>query len=384
MKFGFLPQLTASHFYVPRRTQNSWYYPTGQFFSKLICPTRRRILSSGLARAREKSMLVTRRKSLQVAVSALAMPMISRASWAQAYPTKQIKLVVPFPPAGAFDSVARPWSEKMKSLLGTVVIENVGGAGASLGSASVARAQADGYTLLCAGTLTHINEALIKSHPLYDAVKDIVPISNVANVVFGFVVHPSIPAKDLKELAVYAKNNADKLQFAHNGVGTVNHLNYEVYKLLAGLPDIVYVPYRGAGQVLVDLIAGQVTMSVVGVTGQTLEMHRTGKIRMLALTNPTRLVGAPEVPTVAEQGFPGLTNAMSIGIAAPAKTPIAILEKIAQATRTALTDSAYQKWLVDSGFEVASDTTPEKFRQSLAKDIAYWKPIIDKLGIKID
>ena len=113
-------------------------------------------------------------------------------------------------------------------------------------------------------------------------------------------------------------------------------------------------------------------------------MHRTGKIRMLALTNPTRLAGAPDIPTVAEQGFPGVTNVGTIGIAAPAKTPKAIIEQIAQATRTALSDKAYQQRLIESGFEVSSDTTPEKFRQSLEKDIAFWKPIVDKLGIKVD
>ena len=206
----------------------------------------------------------------------------------------------------------------MKSLLGTVVVENIGGGGASIGSAAAARAQPDGYTLLTAGTLTHINEALIKNRPLYDPVRDLDPVAGIAVVVLGIVVHPSVPARDLKELAAYARTNPDKIQFAHNGLGTVNHLTYEMFRDQAALPNLVQVPYRGAGPVLVDLIGGQVTLSVVGVTSQTLEMHRTGKIRMLALTNPTRLAGAPDVPTAAEQGFPGVTNIGTIGIAAPA------------------------------------------------------------------
>src|SRR5262245_11617412 len=152
----------------------------------------------------------------------------------------------------------------------------------------------------------------------------------------------------------------------------------------ADLPNLVQVPYRGVGPALVDLIAGQVMLSVVGVTGQTLEMHRTGKIRMLSLTNPTRLAGAPDIPTVAEQGFPGITNVGLIGIAAPARPQKAIIEQIAQATRTALSDKAYQQRLIESGFEVNSDTTPEKFRQRLEGNIAFWKPIVDKLGIKVD
>src|SRR4029077_8604705 len=135
-------------------------------------------------------------------------------------------------------------------------------------------------------------------------------------VVLGIVVHPSVPARDLKELAAHAKANPDKVQFAHNGAGTVNHLTYEMFRDQAGLPNLVQVPSRGAGPVLVDLIGGQVTLSAVGVTSQTRERQRTGKIRMLAWTNPTRLAGAPDIPTAAEQGFPGVTNVNTIGIAA--------------------------------------------------------------------
>jgi tripartite-type tricarboxylate transporter receptor subunit TctC len=329
-------------------------------------------------------MKLSRRQFLHLTASAAVLQAMSRVARAQTYPSKQIRLVVPFPPGGAYDLVARPWAEKMKSLLGTVVIENIGGGGASIGSAAAARAQPDGYTLLTAGTLTHVNEALIKARPLYDPVKDIDPISGIAVVVLGIVVHPSVPAQDLGELAAYAKKNPDKVHFAHNGVGTTNHLTYEMFRDQADLPNLVQVPYRGVGPALVDLIAGQVTLSVVGVTGQTLEMHRTGKIRMLSLTNSTRLAGAPDIPTVAEQGFPGLTNAGTIGITAPAKTPRTIIEQIAQATRTALSDKAYQQKLIESGFEVSSDTTPEKFRQSLERDIAFWNPIVDKLGTKVD
>ena len=325
-----------------------------------------------------------RRQFLQLATGAAALPFATHVAQAQTYPSRQIRLVAPFPPGGGYDLVARQWAERMKSLLGTVVVENIGGGGASIGSAAVARAQPDGYTLLTAGTLTHVNEALIKARPLYDPVKDLEPISSMVETVLGIVVHPAIPAKDLKELAAYAKRNPDKVHFAHNGVGTTNHLTYEMFRDQADLPNLVQVPYRGAGPVLADLIAGQVELSVVAVTGQTLEMHRTGKIRMLSMTNPTRLVGASDIPTVAEQGFPGLTNVASIGIAAPGKTPKQIIQQIAEATHMALSDKAYQQKLSELGFEVSSDTTPEKFRQSLERDVAFWKPIVDKLGIRVD
>src|SRR5215470_8385244 len=202
-------------------------------------------------------MKLPRRQFLHLAAGAAALPLAPHVARAQAYPSRPIRLVVPFPPGGGFDLVARLWAEKMKSLVGTVVIENIGGGGASIGSAAVARAQPDGYTLLTAGTLTHINEALIKARPLYDPVKDLEPISGIAAVVLGIVVHPAVPAKDLEELAAYAKRNPDKVHFAHNGVGTTNHLTYEMFREQADLPNLVQVPYRGAGPVLADLIAGQ-------------------------------------------------------------------------------------------------------------------------------
>ncbi len=213
-------------------------------------------------------MKLLRREFLGLCAGAAALPAMPRMARAQAYPSRQIRLVAPFPPGGAYDLIARPWSEKMKSLLGTVAVENIGGGGASIGSAAVARAQPDGYTLLTAGTLTHVNEALIKARPLYDPVKDLDPIAGIAAVVLGIVVHPSVPARDLKELAAYARTNPDKVQFAHNGLGTTNHLTYEMFRDQANLPNLVQVPYRGAGPVLIDLIGGQVTLSIVGVTSR--------------------------------------------------------------------------------------------------------------------
>src|SRR5262245_58246473 len=168
-------------------------------------------------------MKLLRREFLRLCVGTAALPTLPRMARAQTYPSRQIRLVAPFPPGGAYDLIARPWSERMKSLLGTVVVENIGGGGASVGSAAVARAQPDGYTLLTAGTLTHVNEALIKARPLYDPVKDLDPIAGIAAVVLGVVVHPSVPVRDLKELAAYAKTYPDKVQFAHHGLGTSNH-----------------------------------------------------------------------------------------------------------------------------------------------------------------
>ena len=329
-------------------------------------------------------MKLPRRQFLHLAAGAAALPAVTRVARAQAYPSRPVRLVVPFPPGGAFDALGRPWADKMKSLLGTVVVENIGGGGASLGAAAVARARPDGYTILLGGTLPHVNEVLLKSRPLYDSVKDLDPIVSVAANFVGIAVNPAVPAQNLKEFIAYAKANPGKLSYGHAGVGSTNHLTGELFKSLAGTPDIVQVPYRGAGPAMTDLISGQLPMAMVAITGQSLEFHRSGKLRVLAVTSPTRLMGAPELPTAAEAGLPSLIVTATLGLLAPAGTPATIIEQIAQATRTALAEPAYQRMLIDAGFEPTLDLNPEKFRRSLAADIVLWTPVIKALGLKID
>jgi tripartite-type tricarboxylate transporter receptor subunit TctC len=329
-------------------------------------------------------MKIPRRKFLHLAASAAALSAISRTAVAQNYPTRPIRLVVPFPPGGAFDALGRPWAEKIKPLLGTIVVENIGGAGASLGAAAVARARPDGYTILLGGTLPHVNEALLKNRPLYDPVKDLDPIVAVANNFLGIAVSPSVPVRTLGELIAYAKANPGKLSYAHTGIGSTNHLTGELFKMLAGTPEIVQVPYRGMGPALTDVIGGQVPMAVAGFTGQVLEFHRSGRMRVLAVTSPKRLIAAPEIPTVTEAGLPGLTVTASLGLLAPSGTPTPIIEQIAQATRMALAEPAYQQSLIEGGFEPILDSNPEKFRRSLAADVALWAPVVKSLGLKLD
>src|SRR5881628_588513 len=271
-----------------------------------------------------------RRQFLHLAAGAAALPPVSRIANAQAYPSRPIRLVVPFPPGGAFDAVGRPWADKIKPLLGSVVIENIGGGGSSLGAAAVARAPPDGYTILLGGTQTHVNEALLKSRPLYDPVKDLDPIAGVAAYFLCIAVHPSVPVQTLKELIAYAKANPGKLSYGHAGVGTIQHLTGELFKSLTGTSDIAQIPYRGTGPAIADLVAGQIPIGIVGVTGQVLELHRTGKLRVLAVTSPTHLTAAPELPTAGELGFPGMTVTGSIGLLAPAGTSMEIIEQIAQ------------------------------------------------------
>jgi len=325
-----------------------------------------------------------RRQFLHLAAGAAALPIIPRIASAQAYPTKPIRLVVPFPPGGAFDFVGRPLADKMKPLIGTVVIENIGGGGSSLGAAAVARARPDGYTILLGGSQTHVNEALLKSRPLYDPVKDLDAIAGVAANALCIAVHPTVPVQNLRELIAYAKANPGKLSYGHSGVGSIQHLMGELFKSLAATPDIVQVPYRGTGPLITDLVSGQVPVGTPGVTGQVIEFHRSGKMRVLAVTSPARLEAAPELPTAAELGFAGITVMGSIGLLAPAGTPSAIIEQIAQAARTIVAEPAFKRMLIEAGIEPSPNSSPEKFRQSLAADVALWAPVVKSLGLKID
>jgi tripartite-type tricarboxylate transporter receptor subunit TctC len=300
------------------------------------------------------------------------------------YPDRPIRLVIPFPPGGGYDAVGRPWAEKMKSVLGTVVVENQGGGGSSLGAAAVARARPDGYTILLGGSSTHVTEALLKNRPLYDPLKELEPISNVVVAALALAIHPAVPARSLREFIDYAKANPGKLSYGHAGVGSLNHLTGELFKSLAGLPDLVQVPYRGSGPATADAISGQVAMVTPAVTSALLELHRTGKLRILAVTSPTRLMAAPEIPTAVEAGLPGMISQQSIGLLAPAGTATSIIEQISRVTHTALADPAYGQMLIESGFEPDSDSNPEKFRRLLEGDIARWAPLIKAMGLKLD
>jgi tripartite-type tricarboxylate transporter receptor subunit TctC len=307
-----------------------------------------------------------------------------RAAFAQTnYPDRPIRLIIPFPPGGGFDAVGRPWAEKVKSLLGTIVVENQGGGGSSIGAAMVAHAPPDGYTILLGGSSTHITEAILKTRPLYNPMTDLDPISNIAVSAFALAINPSIPAKTLQEFIDYDKANRGKLSYGHAGVGSLNHLTGELFKSLAGLPDLVQVPYRGSGPATVDAIGGQVAMVTPAVTGQLIEFHRTGKLRILAVTSPERLIAAPDIPTAAET-LPDMVSQQLIGLFAPAGTSKAIIDQIAQANHAALAERGYQQMLVESGFEPDIDSTPEKFRRRIEDEIAKWTPVVRAIGIKID
>jgi tripartite-type tricarboxylate transporter receptor subunit TctC len=326
-----------------------------------------------------------RRDLFACGLAALSERALTSSAFAQSkYPNRPIRLVIPFPPGGGYDAIGRPWAEKVKPALGTIVIENMGGGGSSLGAAAVARARPDGYVILLGGSSTHITEALLKSRPLYDPIKDLEPISNIAFAAFALAIHPAVPARTLKEFVAHAKANPGKLSYGHAGVGSLNHLTGELLKSVAQIPDLVQVPYRGSGPATADALSGQVAMVIPAVTGALLEYHRSGKLWILAVTGSSRLAAAPDIPTAIEEGFAGMISQQSIGLFAPAGTPRAIIEQISQASRTALTEHPYQQMLIESGFEPDLNSTPENFRRLMEEDITRWAPIVKAIGVKLD
>jgi tripartite-type tricarboxylate transporter receptor subunit TctC len=329
-------------------------------------------------------MKLPRRRLLHLAAGVSALSALSLTASAENYPARPIRLVVPFPPGGAFDTIGRPWAEQMKSRLGTIVIENIGGGGGSVGAAQASRARPDGYTLLLGGATTHITEALLKNRPQFDPLKELEPISGIAITAFALAVHPSVPVNDLSELIAYAKANPGKMSYGTAGTGSLNHLTAEAFKLKVDLPDLIHVPYRGAGPAIADILAGQIPMIVPAMTNLVLELHRAGKLRVLAVTHGTRLAAAPELPTAVEQGLTDLVTPNFIGVFAPAGTPNAIIDQVAKANLALLADEDYRQLLVSGTFEPHGGLNPDAYRRYVEGEVARWTPIVTALGLKID
>ncbi len=327
-----------------------------------------------------------RRDLLAMGIAAMALPAAARRPlFAQSkYPERPIRLVIPFPPGGVYDAVGRPWADRVKSSLGTVVVENIGGAGGSVGAAAVARAAPDGYTLLLGGGGALVITPIASSRAPFDPIRDFEPIALLVTTGLSIVVHPSLPVKSLAELIEYAKSNPGKLAYGSAGVGTVNQLTGELFKSLTGTADIVHVPYKGAGPAITDLVGGQIPMAVPNVTAQIIELHRSGKLRILAVTSPRRLAAVPDIPTAVEQGLPGMVSQNFIGLFAPARTPQAVVAQVAQATHTITGDVQLQQIMAASGFELELESSPDKARRLVEDEIAGWTPVIKRIGLKLD
>jgi tripartite-type tricarboxylate transporter receptor subunit TctC len=300
------------------------------------------------------------------------------------YPDRAIKLVVPFAPGGVNDAVARLWAERMKAPLGNVYIENQGGAGGAVGALAVAHALPDGYTLLLGGAGALVLNPIGMVKPLYDPIKDFEPIAMIAVPALTILVNPAVPVHTLKELIAYAKANPGKLVYGSAGAGSMTHLAGELFKSLAGTPDIVHVPYKGSGPSLSDVVSGHVPMIVANITSQVLELHRTGKVRMIVVTATDRLVAEPDIPTAVEAGLPGMVAVNFTGLFAPHGTPKPIVEQIAAATDKVMEEDDFRAMLIDSGMEPYRHSTPDKTKQFLEQDIARWTPVFRSIGLKLN
>jgi tripartite-type tricarboxylate transporter receptor subunit TctC len=298
------------------------------------------------------------------------------------YPERPIRLVVPFSAGGVVDAVGRQFAERIKPYLGTMVVENIGGAGGTIGMADVARSAPDGYTLgLCNTSTMVINPTIMPKIP-YNAVKDFEPISILAISASGIMVHPSVPAKNLKEFIAYAKANQDRMSYGSAGAGTMTHLAGELFKHLTGTQKIVHVPYKGAGPSINDLVGGAVQYATINVTGQLLQLHDSGKIRILAVTSQDRLKGAPNIPTAVEAGLPNMVATLFTGLLAPAGTPKPIVDQVYQASQKVMHDDGMQRALVDQGLEPIIGSSPEKMRAFLREENERWGPVLATAGLK--
>jgi tripartite-type tricarboxylate transporter receptor subunit TctC len=328
---------------------------------------RRRLLALGLV-------------SGTAAVASRALPAFAQ----EHFPEYPIRMIAPRSAGGVVDVAGRMWADRMKDHLGAIVIENQTGGGGTVGAAMVAHAKPDGYTLLAGSGSELVVAYLTASHPTYDPVKDFAPITINAVSVPAIMVNASLPVHDVPELIAYVKANAGTLVYGSAGVGTIGHLCGELFKTLAGLPDLIHVPYRGANPGLMDLYAGQIPIMVASVSAQTLAMQRDGKIRILVAAAEHHLTGAPEVPIGTDVGFPDLIAEMFVGVFAPAGTPKPIVNQIAQASQIVMGDKEFQSKLIEGGFEPVLDSGPERSAQYLKADLARWAPIVKTAGLTMN
>src|SRR5215813_12845610 len=251
-----------------------------------------------------RAVLPCRRDVLALA---LCLAASSRAHAQTDYPDRPIKLVIPFTPGGVNDTIGRLWCDRMKGLLGASFIENLGGAGGMAGSAAVARSQPDGHTLLLGSTGPQVLAPLMAQHAPYDATRDFAPITMIGFTPLAVLINPAVPATTLAALVDYARAHPDKLSYGSTGVGTMAHVSGEMFKSRTGLSNIVHVPYKGSGPLLADLISGHVPLAMLSVTGQVIDLHRAGKLRVLVVMAARRAAAAPDIPAAAEAGVPGLS-----------------------------------------------------------------------------
>jgi tripartite-type tricarboxylate transporter receptor subunit TctC len=301
---------------------------------------------------------------------------------AQAWPAKPIKLVAPSTPGDAPDVIARIVAEKLSTALGQqVVVDNRPGAGGVVGSDAVAKAAPDGYTLIMGNAGSHGINAAVYSKLPYDIQRDFAPVSQVAIAPNVMVINPGVPATSVAEFIAYAKAQPGKLSYASGGNGSSAHMSMELFKAMAGV-DIQHIPYKGSSPALTDVVAGQVAV-FIGNMPPAVPLVKGGKLRALAVTTKTRSPLMPELPTIAEAGLPGYETVAWFGVLAPAGTPPEVVNRLSQEIAKIAKSPEMREKLLAMGAEPVG-STPEEFKLVIDRDIAKWKPLAQKVGIKVD
>jgi tripartite-type tricarboxylate transporter receptor subunit TctC len=313
---------------------------------------------------------------------AIAIAAVATGALAQPYPSKPVKLVAPSTPGDAPDVIARLVADKLSTALGQqVVVENRPGAGGVVGSDYVAKAAPDGYTLIMGNAGSHgINAAVYAKLP-YDIQRDFAPVSQVAVAPNVMVINPSLPASTVAEFIAYAKANPGKLSYASGGNGSSAHMSMELFKSMSGI-DIQHVPYKGSSPALTDVVSGQV-VAFIGNMPPTVPLIKAGKLRALAVTTKSRSALMPELPTIAEAGLPGFETVAWFGVLAPAGTPPEIVNRLSAEIAKIAKSPEIRERLVAMGAEPVG-STPEEFKAVIDRDIAKWKPLAQKVNIRID
>jgi tripartite-type tricarboxylate transporter receptor subunit TctC len=325
-------------------------------------------------------MKLPRRTFLHLAAAAAALPVASGIVLAQTYPTRPVRLMVPFGPAGATDITARLIGQWLSERLGQqFVVENRSGAGGNVGTEAVVRAAPDGYTLGLFGTPSAINATLYDKLN-FNFVRDIAPIAPIVRFPYIVVVNPSFPPKTLPEFIAYAKANPGKINMASPGIGSVPHVNGELFKVMTGI-NMVHVPYRSAAAVMADLLSGQVQL-YFGTTASSLEYVRAGKLRALAVTIERRLDALPDIPAIAEF-VPGYEASGWFGVGAPKATPVEIIDKLNKEINAGVADPKMKVQLTDLG-GIALRGSPSDFGKLIVEETEKWGKVVKLSGAKLD
>jgi tripartite-type tricarboxylate transporter receptor subunit TctC len=298
---------------------------------------------------------------------------------AQEYPVRPIRLIVPFPPGGGNDTIARLMGQKLAPALGQqVLVDNRPGAAGSIGAELAAKSPPDGYTLFLAGVASHgINPNLRRQLP-YDPVRDFSGVSLIASAPLLVVVHPSLPATSVKQLVALAKTKPGAINFASNGTGGSSHLAGELFMMTTGT-TMVHIPYKGLSLALTDLLSGQVQLMFSSAVSM-LPQVKAGKLRAIAMTGATRSPAIPDIPTVAEAGVPGYETGSWYGIVAPAKTPRPVIERLSREIAAATRSAEISRRLADEAV-IPIGSTPEEFDAHIKRELARWAKVIARAKI---